>query len=66
MAVKRAGPLNPKAYDKSFITPMSEQRLGAEPGPEIFTAPVIDPADPLKLIPGGGKKGPIGKLGGIK
>lgn len=66
MAVKRAGALNKKAYDSSFITPMSEQRLGAEPGPEIFTSPVLDPGDPLKLIPGGSKKGPIGKLGGTK
>jgi len=49
------------SFDESFITPMSEQRLAAEPGPDIFAVPVQAPTDPLGVIPGGSSKGSIGK-----
>lgn len=49
------------SFDESFITPMSEQRLAAEPGPDVFSVPVNSPTDPLGVVPGGSRKGPIDK-----
>jgi hypothetical protein len=49
----------PKTFDDSFISPISEQRLKDEPGPDVFNVPVLGPEDPLKLVPGGTKKGKI-------
>jgi hypothetical protein len=44
-------------FDEAFITPMSEQRLSNEPGPDIFSIPVMEPRDVLGVIPGAvGKK----------
>ena len=49
--------LRKNAYDEAFLTPMNEQKLGAEPGPDIFNVPVMQPRDVLGVIPGGvGKK----------
>lgn len=58
---KKLGPLKRAVYDKNFISPMAEQKLGKEPGPEMFSTPIMSPADPLKLIPGGAAKGKISK-----
>lgn len=57
-------PFKKNSFDESFITPMSEQRLAAEPGPDVFSAPVMSPTDPLGVVPGSTKKGAIGKGGG--
>ena len=43
------------SFDEAFITPMSEQRLAAEPGPDVFSVPVLEPKDVLGVIPGGSK-----------
>lgn len=40
------------SYDEAFLTPVNEQKLGAEPGPDIFTVPVFEPRDVLGVIPG--------------
>lgn len=59
---KKAGSFrNRGAFDEAFITPMSEQKLGKEPGPDVFSIPVLSPNDPLGVVPGGGKKGSITK-----
>ena len=49
------------SFDQSFITPMSEQRLSAEPGPDVFSVPVLEPKDVLGVIPAGSKGKHIGK-----
>lgn len=49
------------SFDESFITPMSEQRLAAEPGPDIFSVPVLEPKDIFEVIPAGSKGKGIGK-----
>lgn len=51
------------AFDESFITPMSEQRLAAEPGPDIFSIPVLEPKDVFGVIPAGSKGKGIGNTG---
>ena len=48
--------LSKHTLDESFISPLNEQRLTQEPGPDVFNIPVISPADPLKLIPQQAKK----------
>lgn len=50
------------AFDSSFISPMSEQKLGAEPGPDVFSIPVFKPRDVLGVIPGGSGGKNIGKV----
>lgn len=46
-------------YDDAFLTPLSEQKLHGEPGPDVFNPPVLTPADPLGFVPGGAKGGSI-------
>lgn len=59
---KSLGSLKRAVFDKNFISPMAEQKLGAEPGPEMFSTPIMAPPDPLKLVPAGGAaKGKISK-----
>lgn len=37
-------------YDDNFLTPMAERRRGNEPGPELMSAPLMDPPDPLGYL----------------
>lgn len=41
------GMLGHNPYDDNFLTPMAERRRGKEPGPELASAPLISPPDPL-------------------
>lgn len=59
--LKNSRGLKKNSFDEAFISPITEQRFGSEPGPDIFTIPVIGPEDPLRLVPGGTKKGGITK-----
>lgn len=49
--------LKKNAFDEAFLSPMSEQKLGAEPGPDVFSIPVMQPRDVLGVIPGHVGKG---------
>ena len=41
---------NHNPYDDNFLTPMAERRRGNEPGPELVSAPLFDPPDPLGYL----------------
>lgn len=46
-----------KTFDDAFLTPLNEQKLYGEPGPDVFNPPVMTPEDPLGFVPGGTKGG---------
>lgn len=46
-------------FDDAFLTPLNEQKLYGEPGPDVFNPPVLTPPDPLKFVPGGAGGGSI-------
>jgi hypothetical protein len=43
--------------DKLLKSPLTVGRPKGEKGPDVHNSPVMHPPDPLKFIPGGGKKG---------
>jgi hypothetical protein len=47
---------NHNPYQDNFLTPMAERRRGNEPGPELLSAPLVDPPDPLGFLKTKGTK----------
>lgn len=49
----------PKTFDDAFLTPLNEQKLYGDAGPDVFNPPVMTPKDPLGFVPGGTSGGSI-------